>query len=116
LKRYRDQEDPDAEQFRTVMKSVTATVDSASEMKRLQTQLTSASEDKASVGRATLHIGQGKSNIDLAAEDALLDVTKPDGRGNKRNLQVIRHKANGIHSRLFNYIAFREKASITQKP
>lgn len=36
-------------------------------------------------GKLTLHVGRGKVNIDLPAEESLLDVTK---NGKDANLQV----------------------------
>ena len=77
--------DPEVGQLRTLMKSVsTSKSESVDFLKHVQTSLNLSKHDWT--GRATLHVGQGKSNIDLPNEDSLLDVTM-NNTGNK-NVQV----------------------------
>ena len=78
-------EDPEIGHFRTLMKSVSSQrSDFIDVVKQVQTSVNSFKKD-SSVGKATIHVGTGKKNIDLPSEDALLDVSQP----NKTSVQVI---------------------------
>ena len=82
----KDKDDPELQALRVLIKSVSG--DDFDSVKRLQTSLNLSKFDD--VGKATLHVGRGSSNIDLPSEDSLLDVTNPNFRTTESNLQVCR--------------------------
>ena len=82
---FKENEDPEVGQVRTLMKAVSSGND-ADGIKRLQTSLNLSKSDF--FGKATLHVGQGKASIDLPSEESLLDVTMKNGRGSSENVQV----------------------------
>ncbi len=77
-------EDPEIGQLRTLMKSVSSQrSDFVDVVKQVQTSVDLLKKD-SSVGKATIHVGTGKKNIDLPSDDSLLDVSQP----NKSSVQV----------------------------
>ena len=80
----KDKDDPELQTLRVLIKSVSGK--DFDSVKWLQENIKLPKFDDA--GKATLHVGRGNSNIDLAVEDSLLDVT--NSNFSESNLQVCR--------------------------